>query len=113
MDHVPRDSADAVEVVPGVHLSQLAAGESMSVQGFYIEPDAVVPEHSHHHEQAGYVAAGTLTFVIDGETYPVAAGDSYVVPGDVPHSAENRGDVPVEGVDVFSPPRTDPDWAED
>jgi quercetin dioxygenase-like cupin family protein len=111
MDHVPRGAVDAVEAVPGVHLSQLAAGEAMSVQGFFIEPDAVVPAHSHHHEQAGYVASGTLTFTVEGETYDVAAGETYVVPGDAEHAAENRGDVPVEGVDVFSPPRPDPDWA--
>jgi hypothetical protein len=29
-----------------------------------------------------------------------------------PHAAENRGDGPVRGVDVFAPPRPDPDRAE-
>jgi quercetin dioxygenase-like cupin family protein len=110
MERVPLSETDAVQAVDGVHLAQLAAGSAMSVQHFQIDPGAVVPEHAHPHEQTGYVTAGTLTFLVDGEELVVSPGDSYVVPGDEPHAAENRGDVPVEGVDVFSPPRLDPDW---
>jgi quercetin dioxygenase-like cupin family protein len=101
------------EVVPGVHLTQLVAGERTSVQHFHIEPGAVVPEHSHEHEQAGYVVRGTATFLRDGEeTEIVSPGESYVLSPDEPHAVENRADVPVEGIDVFSPPRTEPDWGE-
>ena len=103
---------ETVEVVDGVHLTQLAAGEHMSVQHFHIEPGATVPKHSHHHEQAGLVVKGTLTFVVDGEDHVISPGESYVIPGDEAHSAENHADVPVDGVDVFSPPRPNPDWAE-
>jgi quercetin dioxygenase-like cupin family protein len=112
MERVTRSEVEAVEAVDGVHLSQLAAGERTSVQQFYIEPGRSVPEHDHEHEQAGYITAGALTFLVDGEELLVQEGDSYVVPGGEPHAAENRGDVPVEGVDIFSPPRTDPDWEE-
>ncbi|MDS0278316.1 cupin domain-containing protein [Halomicroarcula sp. S1AR25-4] len=110
MQEVPQAASETVEVVDGVHLTQMAAGEAMSVQHFHIEPSAVVPEHSHPHEQVGYVITGTLTFEVDGEEFVVGPGDSYVVPGDEPHGAENRRDDPVSGIDVFSPPRTDPDW---
>ena len=98
MERVSLEESDVVEAVPDVHLAQLAGGESMSVQHFRIDPGATVPEHSHHHEQAGFVYRGELTFVLaDGEEV---------------HGAENRGDEPVEGVDIFSPPRPNPDWAE-
>jgi quercetin dioxygenase-like cupin family protein len=103
---------DGVEAVPDVFLQEGAAGEETSVQRFEIQPGATVPEHSHPHEQAGYVASGELTFLVDGDERVVSAGDSYVLPGGEPHAAENRGDEPVVGVDVFAPPRTDPDWAE-
>jgi quercetin dioxygenase-like cupin family protein len=113
MERVPLAATDPTEAVDGVHLAQLAAGSAMSVQHFRIDPGAVVPEHSHPHEQTGYITAGELTFLVDGEELVVSPGDSYAIPADEPHGAENRGDTAVEGVDVFSPPRTNPDWGDD
>ncbi|WP_158055681.1 cupin domain-containing protein [Halorussus halophilus] len=112
MERVPTEAVESTEAVEGVHLSMLAGGEQMNVQHFFIEPGATVPEHSHHHEQAGLITQGTLTFLVDGEEIDVGEGDSYSIPGDEPHAAENRGDVPVKGVDIFSPPRENPDWQE-
>jgi quercetin dioxygenase-like cupin family protein len=110
MEHVALGAE--TEAGEQVHLAQLATGEEMSVQHFRIKPGATVPEHDHHHEQAGFVYAGELTFLLaDGEV-TVGAGESYVLAGDEVHGAENRGDAPVRGVDIFSPPRPDPDWAE-
>lgn len=105
------DSDDATEVADGVFLQQLAVGEKLSVQGFRIEPGAAVPEHSHPQEQSGTIHAGTLTFVRDGDHRTVGPGESYVIPGGEPHAAVNEGDEAVTGIDVFSPPRPDPDWA--
>ena len=110
MQVVPKDAEESTEAVEGVHLSLLAGADEMNVQHFFIEPGAEVPEHSHDNEQTGYITQGTLTFFVDGEELDVSAGDSYAIPGDEPHAAENRGEVPVEGVDIFSPPRENPDW---
>ncbi|MFB6116883.1 cupin domain-containing protein [Halosegnis sp.] len=101
------------EAVPDVNLAQMAAGEEMSVQHFHIEPGATVPAHDHHYEQAGFIYQGELTFLLADSEVIVSAGESYVLAGDERHGAENRGDVPVHGVDIFAPPRTDPDWADD
>jgi len=111
MERVAVSNRDSTEAVDGVHLSLLAGAEEMNVQHFEIEPGATVPAHSHPHEQTGYVVRGTLTFVLDGsEEIAVGADDSYAIPGGETHAAENRGDEPVRGIDVFSPPREDPDW---
>jgi len=110
MEEVPQAACETVEAVDGVHLTQMAVGERMSVQQFHIEPGAAVPEHSHHHEQAGYVVKGTFTFHVNGEEYVIGPGDSYVIPGGEPHEARNDAEEPVSGIDVFSPPRPDPDW---
>lgn len=113
MEFVASGERRSVEAVDGVHLIQLAVGERMSVQHFRIEPGAVVPEHDHRHEQVGFIYGGRLTFVLaDGTEQVVAAGDSYELDGGEPHAAENRGDEPATGIDVFSPPRADPDWLE-
>jgi quercetin dioxygenase-like cupin family protein len=101
---------ETIEVVDGVHLTQLVAGERMSVQQFHIEPGATIPEHSHRHEQVGYIARGTFAFLVGGTEHVISRGESYTIPGGKSHSAENRADVPVDGIDVFSPPRTNPDW---
>lgn len=110
MERVGVDDREQIEAIDGVHLSLLAGGDRMNVQGFEVEPGATIPEHSHEHEQTGVVYEGELTFVVDGEEIVVGPGDSYAIPGDEPHAAENRTDAVVRGVDVFSPPRTDPDW---
>ncbi|MFC7077127.1 cupin domain-containing protein [Haloarcula halophila] len=110
MEEVSQAASETVEAVDGVHLTQLVVGERMSAQQFHIEPGAVVPEHSHDHEQIGFVVSGAFTFFIDGEESVVSSGDSYVIPGGEPHRVENRTDEPVTGIDVFSPPRIDPDW---
>jgi len=112
MERVGLADRATVEAVDRVHLTQLAVGDRTSIQGFEIEAGASVPEHSHRHEQTGFVYEGELTFVADGEAIPVGAGESFTIPGGEPHTAENRGDGPVRGVDVFAPPRPDPDWEE-
>jgi quercetin dioxygenase-like cupin family protein len=113
MDHYEPDEADFTEAVDDVHLKVGASGEETSVQHFRIEPGAEVPSHSHHHEQAGLITQGELTFVLeDGEEVTVGAGESYTLLGDEVHAAVNEGEEDVEGIDVFAPPRTDPDWAE-
>lgn len=112
MEIVSSEDVESVQAVEGVHLAQMAAGEKANIQEFSIEPNAEVPEHSHAHEQIGVITRGTLTFVVDGEEETVDDGDTYVVPGDEPHAAYNDGEVPVEGYDIFSPPRTDVDWQE-
>jgi len=126
MDSVPLAAHETVEVVEGVHLTQLVAGERTSIQHFHVEPGAAIPRHSHHHEQAGFVYRGTMVFEIGGATdasgdedtggdadtpeHVVGPNESYVIPGGEPHAAHNRGDDPVRGIDIFVPPRADPDW---
>ncbi|QPV61404.1 cupin domain-containing protein [Halosimplex litoreum] len=118
---------ETVEVVDGVHLTQLAVGDRMSMQHVHIEPGAVVPKHSHEHEQVGYITSGSGVFVVDsdaskthrvngepvnGEEFPVSAGDAYHLGSEEPHSVAATGDEPLDGIDVFAPPRTNPDWME-
>jgi len=110
MDVLPDADVEAVEAIDGVFLRQGAAGDETSIQRFVLDPGAAVPEHDHPHEQAGVITEGALTFVVDGEDRVVEAGDTYVIPGNEPHAARNDTDERVVGYDIFSPPRTNPDW---
>lgn len=105
MKSVHVDDVKPIEPADGVTISPLIIGEEMSVIGYKIEPDAVIPEHSHHFEQAGYVNTGTGEFSSPDSSQLLAAGDSYLIPGDEPHKVENVGDTPLKGVETFSPPR--------
>jgi len=112
METYPPADSDIVEPVDGVRITPLATGEELSTQLFEIEPAAVVPEHDHHHEQAGIVYEGELTFIVDGERLTVHAGESFYFPSGEPHAAENKGEVTVRGIDIFSPPRSPDYWTE-
>lgn len=110
MECVPLAERETIEAVAGVHLTQLAASDGMSVQHFRIEPGATIPEHSHPHEQVGYVARGAFTFSVEGDEYVLGPGETYTIPAQQAHEAANRTEEPVRGIDVFSPPRDEPDW---
>ena len=113
MDHVTPEQRETVEAVEGVFLTQLAAGERMSVQHLRMEPGASVPRHDHHHEQLGFVYQGVQTFVLaDGSEHDVGPGESYVLESGEPHGARSTGEEAVLALDVFSPPRPDPPWLE-
>lgn len=113
MEYVPADSMEEVEVESGVYLAQLAAGDEMSIQHLRMEPGARVPEHSHHHEQLGFVYQGEQTFVLEDDVaVPVEPGGSYWLESEEVHAAENRGDDELLAIDVFSPPRPNPSWLE-
>ncbi len=100
-----RSSMRKKELVPGTTAS-LAWGEKIMLSLVEINPGSVVPMHSHPHEQAGIVVEGEFDFIIGNERKRVKAGDMYIIPGGVQHSAiglEKKALV----LDVFSPPRED------
>ncbi len=112
MKHVTPAERRAVEAMDGVYLTQLAIGEEMSIQHLRMDPGARIPEHDHPHEQVGFVYRGTQTFLLASGELPVGEGESYAIPGGEAHAVENRGDTVLEAIDIFSPPRPDPDWLE-
>lgn len=83
----------------------------MSIQHLRMEPEARVSEHSHHHEQVGFVYEGEQTFILDScESLTVASGGSYWLESSEIHAAENQSEVQLRAIDVFSPPRLNPNW---
>ncbi len=93
----------AVELAPGV-AGKTFWGEQMLCAVVELAANAVVPMHSHPHEQAGMVIEGEIVFTIGSETKTLRAGDCYLIPGDVEHGV-TVGDMPAKALDIFSPVR--------
>jgi len=102
---VKSDQAKQVEMAPAVLRRTLGHGEEMLLAEFTLAAGAEVPIHSHPHAQVGYMVRGRMQLSVGDETYTVETGDSYYIPGDVPHGAISLEDCLV--VDVFCPPRQD------
>jgi quercetin dioxygenase-like cupin family protein len=79
--------------------------DSMTIARLEIKKNAIVPEHHHVHEQVATVERGALQFTIGGAQQTVSAGESLVIPSNVPHGVVALEDTIV--VDVFSPARED------
>lgn len=90
-------------LAPGV-TAKIASGEKMMLSLVTLAPGAVVPTHSHPHEQMGLMVSGTMEFSIEGETRLFSGNDMYVVPGGVPHGVK-AGPGGAVALDAFSPPR--------
>jgi quercetin dioxygenase-like cupin family protein len=92
-----------IEQLKGVHRRTMATTEHMMVCEFFLEREALIPEHQHPHDQVGYVIYGKIEFVVAGTVRVCQPGDTYQIPGGVLHSARALVDTLV--VEVFSPPR--------
>ena len=95
--------ATAVEMFPGVVRRTLNSGDRTTLIEVTLAEGAVVPEHTHPHEQIGYVARGRVRFVIADDERELRAGDSYLVPGGATHLVTALE--PSVCIDVFSPVR--------
>lgn len=91
------------EMLPGVRRQMLAEGEQAMVVRVYVDKDAVVPVHTHPHEQVGHLQEGRARFQIGDQELELQPGDGYEIPGGVPHGVVATADCVF--VDVFSPPR--------
>jgi unsaturated pyranuronate lyase len=81
-------------------------GEGAMINLIDFEAGAVVPSHSHPHEQLGLVLRGMQALVVDGTPHELGPLEGYVLPGGVEHSAYCGPDGALV-LDVFCPVRED------
>jgi mannose-6-phosphate isomerase-like protein (cupin superfamily) len=94
----------AQQVLPGI-LIRTVWGERIMLSFLdFQEAGATVPPHQHVHEQMGMGLEGEFELVIGGEARIIRAGDAYLIPSGVEHSATAIGG-PARALDIFSPPR--------
>ncbi len=103
MTLVQHDAVSPVEMLPGVFRRTMTDGERMMLCEVRMDAGAVVPTHTHQHEQTGYLASGRARFQVGDEVRELTPGDCWMVPGGVAHEV-----TALEAsvfIDIFSPPR--------
>ena len=94
-----RPALDEIERKTLVH------GEKTLMTQFRMRKGAVLPRHSHPHEQTGYLVKGRIWLLIGTGHYEAQVGDSWCIPGGVEHGADILEDS--VAIEVFSPVRDD------
>ncbi|ODT98303.1 MAG: cupin [Planctomycetes bacterium SCN 63-9] len=92
-------------IFPGVQI-QTMAGRQIMLSLVTFEPDGVVLDHAHPHEQVGMLISGNLEFTIGGITRTIGPGDKWRIPGGVSHRVRAVNG-PAVALDVFNPIRED------
>jgi quercetin dioxygenase-like cupin family protein len=102
---VSAGSGSRHQIFPGVEILT-NAGQAMMLSMVTFEPDSVVPDHSHPHEQMGVMISGRLEFTVGGITRVLGPGDMWRIPGGVTHRVRAL-EGPAVALDVFHPIRED------
>lgn len=92
------------DLFPGIRAS-IVHSENITASRVSLEKDAVLPEHSHPHEQWTHIISGELELTVGDETKILNAGMTAAIPSDVPHSGKAIS--ACEVIDIFNPPRND------
>ncbi len=102
---IPAGSGSRHVIFPGVEI-RTTAGANLMLSVVRLEPESVVLDHSHPHEQMGYLLEGRLEFTIGGITRLLGPGDIWRIPGGVTHRVR-AVDQRAVAIDVFHPIRED------
>lgn len=105
MTYFRTDNLPATEMLPGVVRRAVYLNDVM-LTVFDFEPEAVIPEHHHRHQQITWIVSGTMNFDLNGEERVLHAGDGVLIPPDTPHSATIL-DGPCRAIDAWHPIRKD------
>lgn len=100
-------SQDQIMTVPepGLRRQVMSYSPDMMLVRHRMEKGWVGARHSHPHEQMVYVISGHLVFEHPGGRFEARPGDSFLVPGDIPHQASALE--ASEVLDIFTPYRED------
>jgi quercetin dioxygenase-like cupin family protein len=101
------DDVPSEQVTPSME-RKLIYGEKVMIARMKFKDGFTVPLHHHENEQITSVLSGTIRFWFGNQkaqTMDLHAGDSVVIPANLPHEALMIGDV--EEMDTWAPPRQD------
>jgi len=101
---IPAGAGSRHLIFPGVEI-RTTAGTNLILSVVHLEPESVVLDHAHPHEQMGILLEGQLEFTVGGVTRLIGPGDIWRIPGGVVHGV--RALEQSVALDVFHPIRED------
>jgi quercetin dioxygenase-like cupin family protein len=100
-----REATGYVPALSGIDRKTLVHGDKTLMTEFVLRKGAVLPRHSHPHEQTGYLVRGRIRLSVGPVEHDAQAGDSWCIQGGVEHGATALEDA--VAIEVFSPVRED------
>jgi quercetin dioxygenase-like cupin family protein len=91
-------------VIPGF-VGRFLHSQAMTFALWEIAAGAVLPEHSHHHEQVVHLYEGEFELTVEGVTRRMLAGTVFAIPANARHHGRAITDCRI--MDVFCPVRED------
>src|SRR5262245_15215515 len=104
MPFLPVSQVPEREIFPGF-IGRVTHSARMTFVRWRIRAGAVLPSHSHPHEQVVHMLEGEFELTIAGETRVLGAGDVAVIPSNAIHSG--RAVTECRILDAFHPIRED------
>lgn len=92
------------DVMPGFR-GQFIHSDNMTFAYWKVAANALLPEHSHPHEQVVNMLEGELEMTVEGVTHVLRTGDVLAIPGNAVHSGRALSEC--RALDVFCPVRED------
>ncbi|WP_353779826.1 cupin domain-containing protein [Winogradskyella sp. 3972H.M.0a.05] len=92
------------ELIPGFNV-RFVHGNNMTTAHWNIDEGALLPEHSHAHEQIAIVTEGKFELTIEGKSTVCESGGVMVIPSNAIHSGRALTDCKI--IDIFAPVRED------
>lgn len=92
-------------VLEGIRVKAITHGKETLMTEFLLQKNSVLPEHTHAHEQTGYLVKGKMKLFVADSSSVLNPGDSWNIPSNVTHRAEIMEDS--VAIEVFSPCRVD------
>ena len=95
--------AELIKARDGIY-AKVISGERLQMARIHLE-HGVETNHSHPHEQMGYILSGQVEITIGNEKKSCSPGDAYHIQSNVQHGFRPLATEGVDYLEVFSPPK--------
>lgn len=84
--------------------AKVITGRNSQLAWCRLEPGQAT-DHTHAHEQIGYILSGSIKITIAGKSKILGPGDAYCILAGIRHGFKVLGDKKADYFEVFSPPK--------